>query len=196
MEEIRSFIAIELPEEVKCGLLMLQNRLKSVDPDCAKWVAPSGIHLTLKFLGNVNSDKIDSVIQAMRQAAKSVSPFHLELNGLGAFPNLRRVQIVWAGIIGDLDTLNTLQSNLETALIPSGFQPEKRPFTPHLTLARMRDNATPLQRQTLGEAISKTKFESQMIIQVRCLSLMKSQLTRAGAIYSCLSSVELSPSCQ
>lgn len=196
MEEIRSFIAIELPEEVKCGLLMVQNRLKSADPDYAKWVAPSGIHLTLKFLGNVNSDKIASVIQAMRQAAKSVSPFHLELNGLGAFPNLRRVQIVWAGIIGDLDTLNTLQSNLETALIPSGFQAEMRPFTPHLTLARMRDNATPLQRQALGEAISKTKFESQMIIHVGCLSLMKSQLTRAGAIYSCLSSVELSPSCQ
>ena len=196
MEEIRSFIAIELPEEVKSGLLMVQNTLKSADPACAKWVNPSGIHLTLKFLGNVSPDKIDSVIQAMQQAAKSVSPFHLELNGLGAFPNLKRVQIVWAGIIGDLDILNALQSNLETALIPSGFKPEKRPFTPHLTLARMRDDATPLQRQALGEAISKARFESQMIVHVGCLSLMKSQLTRAGAVYSCLSSVELSPSCQ
>jgi RNA 2',3'-cyclic 3'-phosphodiesterase len=196
MEAIRSFIAVELPEEVKSGLLQLQNTLKFADPACARWVDPSGIHLTLKFLGNVSSDRIDSVVQAMRRAAIGVTPFSLELKGLGAFPNLRRVQIVWAGITGDLNNLNLLQSNLETALAPLGFQPENRPFSPHLTLARIREYATPLQRQALGEVIGRAKFESHLIINVGCISLMKSQLTRAGAIYSRMNSIELNPSCQ
>jgi RNA 2',3'-cyclic 3'-phosphodiesterase len=195
LEEIRSFIAIELPEEVKCGLLKVQNALKSADPACAKWVDPSGIHLTLKFLGNVKADKIDNIIQSMKQAAENAAAFHLEIEGLGAFPNLKRVQIVWAGITGDLDKLNLLESNLEAALTPLGFKPENRPFTPHLTLARMREYATPIQRQALGEAIAQSKFESNMVINVAWISLMKSQLTRSGAIYSCLSSAKLSSSC-
>ncbi len=196
MEEIRSFIAIELPAEVKSGLQQVQNILKSGDPTCAKWVDPNSIHLTLKFLGNVKSEKMDAVIQAMTQAARRVSPFDLELKGFGAVPNLRRVQIVWAGIIGDIDKLNLLQNNLETALSPMGFKTEKRPFTPHLTLARMREYATPLQRQAIGEVIAKVKLEPNMVIYVDSISLMKSQLTRTGAIYSRLSSAELSPSCQ
>jgi RNA 2',3'-cyclic 3'-phosphodiesterase len=196
MEEIRSFIAIELPEQVKSELQHIEDRLRSAEPTSAKWVDPKSIHLTLKFLGNVSADKIEAIVRAMNQAAGNISPFRLEMQGLGAFPNLRRVQIAWAGIIGDIDKLNLLQSNLEKALSPLGFPPENRPFTPHLTLARVRDYATPDQRQTLGEALARAKFASSMIIQVHSINLMKSQLTRAGAIYSCLSSVELSPSCQ
>jgi RNA 2',3'-cyclic 3'-phosphodiesterase len=196
MEEIRSFIAIELPEEVKRGLQQMQNRLKSADPSSAKWVDPNSIHLTLKFLGNVSPDKIEAIVQAMQLAAGNITPFTLEMQGLGAFPNLRRAQVVWAGLIGDIEKLNLLQGNLERTVSPLGFPTEKRAFTPHLTLARVRDYATPAQQQALGEAIARAKFESSMIIKVSSISLMKSQLSRAGAIYSRLSSVELSPSCQ
>ncbi len=105
MEQIRSFIAIELPEEVKTGLKQVQDRLKSADPSCAKWVDPVGIHLTLKFLGNVDVDKIDAITQAIQDASITVAPFDLKIDRLGCFPNLRRVQIVWVGLNGDVDKL-------------------------------------------------------------------------------------------
>jgi 2'-5' RNA ligase len=190
-EQIRSFIAIELPEEVKDCLKRLQDRLKSVDPSCAKWVGPEGIHLTLKFLGNVNTYNLDAIIKAMQESVKGISPFQLQLKGVGAFPNLRRVQIVWVGLAGDLEQLKTLQSALESSLVSLGFPKENRGFTPHLTLARLRDTATLQQRQTIGDIIAKAEIESNLLIKVESLSLMRSQLTRSGAIYSCLSSVHL-----
>jgi RNA 2',3'-cyclic 3'-phosphodiesterase len=196
MEQIRSFIAIELPQEVKAGLRQIQAGFKSGHPASARWVDPEGIHLTLQFLGNVDADKIEAIQQALKQAAIAVPPFHLELKGLGAFPSLRRAQVVWVGLRGDLDKLQVLQKRIETSLLPLGFEPEKRAFTPHLTLARMRDMASPLERQTLGETISRTKIETNLMIEVNSVSLMRSQLTRAGAIYTRLCLAQLNPSCQ
>jgi RNA 2',3'-cyclic 3'-phosphodiesterase len=195
VEQIRSFIAIELPDEVKLGLKNVQEILMSVDPACAKWVDPAGMHLTLKFLGNVNADIINSIVNAMKEATRGIPPFCFELKNLGAFPNLRRVQIVWIGVVGDLDILSTLQKNLDTALSPLGFTPENRSFTPHLTLARLRENVLPLKRLSLGELIAKTKFDSNIVITANSISLMKSQLTRSGAIYTRLDSVKLSHPC-
>lgn len=196
MDQIRSFIAIELPESVKTGLKQVQDYLRSNDPTGAKWVDPESIHLTLKFLGNVDADKVEAVTQAIQSASKNIGPFHLELKGLGAFPSLRRVQVVWVGITGDLDELLALQKQIEFYVSPLGFPTEKRGFTPHLTLARVRDMATPQDRQSLSELISRTEIGSNLTIHVSSVNLMRSQLTRAGAIYSRLSSTQLSPSCQ
>ncbi len=190
-EQVRSFIAFELPDDVKSCIKRLQDRLRSVDPSCAKWVGPEGIHLTLKFLGNVQADKLDAVVKAMQESAKGVPPFQLQLKGVGAFPNLRRVQIIWVGLAGNLEQLQALQSKLESNLVPLGFPKENRGFTPHLTLARLRETATLQQRQNLGEIIAKAEIEPNLIIKVEYLSLMRSQLSRSGAIYSCLSSVHL-----
>jgi RNA 2',3'-cyclic 3'-phosphodiesterase len=195
MDQIRSFIAIELPGPVKDGLRKIQDHLRLADSSGAKWVEPEGIHLTLKFLGNVEASRMDQIIRLMGTASQVTGPFRLELKRLGAFPNLRKTQIVWVGISGDLDKLQILQKRLEDDLSRIGFPPEGRAFTPHLTLARLRDYATPLQRQTLGEAIALYKLESDLVIQVNTISLMKSQLTRTGAIYTELASIELKPSC-
>ena len=191
MEQIRSFIAIELPGELKEGLDRLQSRLKKGNPPGAKWVNPYSVHLTLKFLGNVAVDKIGGITTAMEKAAHGVSPFHLEIMKPGAFPNLRRVQVVWVGLGGEVDKMTQLQQRLEFALAPLGFAPESRPFTPHLTLARIRSGVSLDERQKFGQLIADARFDMGYTFEVDTISLMRSQLTREGAIYSRLCSSRL-----
>lgn len=191
MEYIRSFIAINLPEQVKEALLKLQKQLQSGNFSSVKWVNPSGIHLTLKFLGDVSTDKIEAITKAMAEAAKGVPPFQLNIANLGVFPNLRRVQVVWVGINGELDKLKQLQQQLELNLIDLGFEPESRPFTPHLTLARVGNRTSPDEQQRLGQLIARTEFKIDQTIKVDSLNLIRSQLTRSGAIYSLIKSVKL-----
>jgi 2'-5' RNA ligase len=192
MEHIRSFIAIELPDELKSELVKLESRLKSVDQPFVKWVDPYSIHLTLKFLGNVAADRIVEITEAMEEATQGISPFHLQLKELGVFPNPRRVQVAWVGLSGEIDKLTRLQQRIESSLAPLGFTPESRKFVPHLTLARVRNRASLNERQRLGELIASTSFETVHNIKVDSVSLMRSQLTRQGAIYSRISSAKLS----
>jgi len=191
MEEIRSFIAIELPEMVKLSLGQLEAQLKSGRQTSVKWVAPGSIHLTLKFLGNIAADSVKDIGQAMAEAAQGITPFRLEVKDLGVFPNLKRVQVAWVGVRGEIDKLGQLQQRLDSNLSRLGFAPEGRPFTPHLTIARLRDNSPPAERQAFGQLIASTQFEAG-IFTVEAISLMKSQLTREGPIYSRISQVGLS----
>lgn len=191
MEQVRSFIAIELPDELKPELSQLVAQLKSGEQSWVKWVDPYSIHLTLKFLGNVAVDMLDDVTGAIEKAAQGIAPFHLEVKELGVFPNLRRVQVAWVGISGEVDKLAQLQQRIESNLVPLGFAPESRPFVPHLTLARLRDQALLAERQRFGQLITGTRFEATHNIKVNAISLMRSQLTREGAIYSRISSVGL-----
>jgi len=191
MEQIRCFIAIELPDEIKRGLVQLEAQLKSGNQPWVKWVDPYSIHLTLKFLGSVAVDRIDPITRAMGKAVQGASPFHLEVKDLGVFPNLRRVQVAWVGVSGEVDKLVQLQQRIESNLAGLGFAPESRRFTPHLTLARLRDRASPDERQRFGQLIADTKFEAAYTFQVEAISLMRSQLTREGAIYSQIGSIEL-----
>ncbi len=191
MEQIRSFIAIELPEALKLELVELQARLKTADPGGVKWVDPQSIHLTLKFLGNIAADRTGDIIRAMNEAARGIPPFQLTIGGLGVFPNPRRAQVAWVGLSGQVDKLARFQAQLEASLARLGFAPETRPFSPHLTLARLRPQASPAERQSLGQLIISTRFASSYPIVVTAIKLMRSQLTRQGAIYSQIGSVEL-----
>jgi len=191
MEQIRSFIAIELPDELKLKLAQLEDQLKSHRQPWVKWVSPEGIHITLKFLGNIAVEMTGAITKAIEEATQGMSPFQLEVKGLGVFPNLRRVQVAWVGVIGEVDKLSQLQKRIETSLIPLGFAPESRAFTPHLTLARLRDQASLDERQRFGQLIASTEFETASAIEVDAVSLMRSQLTREGAIYSRSSLVRL-----
>lgn len=188
---VRLFIAIELSNEIKLELKNLQDILKPVSPNAAKWVDPSGIHLTLKFLGNVESGKIPMITDAVKEAVSNVSPFELMLKELGAFPDLKRIQVLWVGLQGDLNSLQALQKQIEQKVSPLGFPTEKRSFIPHLTLARLRNIATPVERRALGEKLSVIKFNSTSVLEVKSISLMKSHLTREGAIYTCMYSADL-----
>jgi 2'-5' RNA ligase len=191
MEQIRSFIAIELPDEVKSALTQLQAQLKTGKQLPVKWVDPYSIHLTLKFLGNIDLNKVREVTGAMEAAAQGISPFKLEVKELGVFPNLKRVRVVWVGVSGEVAQLSQLQQRTESNLAPLGFAREARSFTPHLTLARVREQASPDEQQSFGELIASTKFETVYEFDVDSINLMKSQLTREGAIYSRISSIKL-----
>jgi 2'-5' RNA ligase len=191
MEQIRSFIAIELPDEVKSALDQLQAQLKTGKQLPVKWVDPYSIHLTLKFLGNIDVNKVREITAAMEAAAQGISPFKLEVKDLGVFPNLKRVRVVWVGVSGEVAQLSQLQQRIESNLAPLGFARESRSFTPHLTLARVREQASPDEQQSFGELIASTKFEAVYGFDVDSINLMKSQLTREGAIYSRISSIKL-----
>jgi 2'-5' RNA ligase len=191
MEEIRSFIAVELPREIKLMLARIQDELKSGGRAPVKWVDPDIIHLTLKFLGNIPVDTIDNLTAAIREACRGVPPFRVEVGGLGVFPNPRRVQVVWVGLAGDIENLAQLQKCIDSALVPLGFTPESRPFTPHLTLARVRDRAAPAQKQELGRIVAAARFEDVESLRVDAVHLMKSQLTPEGPVYDRISSITL-----
>jgi 2'-5' RNA ligase len=189
--EIRSFIAIELSEEAKEGLARLRKELERDEHKFVKWVDPGGIHLTLKFLGNIPSKRVTEITKAIEEAARGISPFHLEISGLGAFPSLRQARVLWVGIGGEVDKLSRLQQNIDSTLAALGFAKEERPFVPHLTLARIRQGASPPERRSFGELVGSTTFEDKYPVEVEAVRLMRSQLTPAGAIYTCLSAVGL-----
>jgi 2'-5' RNA ligase len=183
-ELIRSFIAIELPPAVKQELITLEGVLKKRSPQVVRWVDPQGIHLTLKFLGDVASDRIDEINMAIDEATQGLSPFRLELQEVGAFPNLDRVQVVWVGAKGELDKLAYLQKQIESNTEQLGFPREERAFTPHLTLGRVRNYTSPDDRKKLGQILAQTTFVSSQVIAVDSVNLMNSQLTNSGAIYT------------
>ncbi|TET12899.1 MAG: RNA 2',3'-cyclic phosphodiesterase [Dehalococcoidia bacterium] len=191
MEPVRAFIAIELPNSVKSTLSQLQDDLKQSDHAPVKWIDSGSIHLTLKFLGNIAVGTTAELTRAISEAARGIAPFRLELGELGVFPNLRAPRVVWIGLGGEIGTLSVIQENIESALIPLGFSPERRAFSPHLTLGRVRERASPEERRRLGEAVSSLKMGAKLSFTVASLSLMRSRLTREGAVYSCLSSVAL-----
>jgi RNA 2',3'-cyclic 3'-phosphodiesterase len=191
-EQIRSFVAIELPDEARKGLARLRSELERHDHRFVKWVDPDGIHLTLKFLGNIPFRRVAEITAAMEQSARGISPFHLEISGLGVFPNLKQVRVFWVGIGGELDKLSRLQQTVDAALAALGFDREERPFVPHLTLARIRQGASPSERRSFGELVDSAIFEDKYQIGVESVSLMKSQLTPAGALYTRLSGIGLS----
>ena len=192
-EQIRSFVAIELPEEAKKGLASLRRELERDEQRFVKWVDAGGIHLTLKFLGNIPSKRVPEITEAIKKAAQGLSPFLLEISGLGAFPSLKQVRVVWVGVGGELDKLSTLQQNIDSALAALGFAREERSFVPHLTVARVREGASTSERGRFGELVGSATFEGKYHVEVEAIKLMRSQLTPAGAIYTCLSVVGLGP---
>jgi len=192
-EQIRSFIAIELPEEAKEGLARLKKELERDEHKFVKWVDPRGIHLTLKFLGNIPSKQVAEITEAIEGAAQGISLFHLEIGGLGAFPGLRQARVFWVGIGGEVEKLSRLQQNIDSALAALRFAKEERPFVPHLTVARVREGASAPEKGRFGELVGSVAFEGRYRVDVEAVRLMRSQLTPAGAIYTCLSVVGLGP---
>jgi RNA 2',3'-cyclic 3'-phosphodiesterase len=196
VEQIRSFIAIELPESVKSYLHQLVNGLKSLCPSSIKWVNPDNIHLTLKFLGNIDAEKTDAFIQSIRSVASEIDPFALNLSRIGVFPNLNNIQVIWIGLSGELESLMELQQRLETSMVPLGIPLEKRPFKAHITLARVSDRVSFAEKHILSDVMSKNIDINNIPLKVNSISFMKSQLTRTGAVYSRLCLVEMKSSCR
>ena len=135
---VRVFVALDLPVQAKAILRQTVQELGNLLPGGIRWVDPVGIHLTLKFLGDVDTWLLDSLLAAMDKAASGFGPcpIPLSLSGLGVFPNAREPRVLWAGVEGDLQGLGRLQRLMDEALSEVGFARERRPFRPHLTLGR------------------------------------------------------------
>ena len=191
MEQIRCFIAIELPEELKRELSNLQSQLKAASRASVKWVDTKGIHLTLKFLGNVEVNRIPTIMETISQARQGIAPFHLEVAGTGVFPGQKQPRVAWVGLRGDVQILLRLQERIESALVPLGFASEARSFTPHITLGRVRPEGQAEEKQKLAQAVTSTRFEAITPLDVKAVGLIKSQLTPTGAIYTRLDEITL-----
>ncbi|MBI4497573.1 MAG: RNA 2',3'-cyclic phosphodiesterase [Chloroflexi bacterium] len=192
-ESIRSFIAIELPDEARELLAAVQEALRR-GPGGAwvRWVEPQGIHLTLKFLGNVPSHQIAAVAAAAEQAAAGLPPFLLATGELEVFPRPAAPRVIWLGVGGQVAPLGVLQQRVEQALVPLGFAAEARPFTPHLTLGRVREGAPAEMLRALGQVVAQHRPPKTVSVKVLALTLMRSHLTPAGAVYTPLTKIQLS----
>lgn len=196
MELIRSFIAVNLSAEVKGALQAIEEKLKERHHPFVKWVAPENIHITLKFLGGVPPDDIPGIAGVVARVAEPLTEFPLRLEELGAFPGWQRPQVVWVGVGGEVDRLSVVQRDIEEALRPLGFAPESRRFSPHLTLGRIREQASGQERHRFAAWAQSVGVETGQIIEVRRISLMRSQLTPGGAVYSEMAGASLRPKVQ
>jgi len=184
---IRAFIGFELPEKIRSFISSIQEDLKSNKLD-ARWVQVKNIHLTLKFLGNINEEDAQRVGKAIFKSAADHAPISLAAKGIGAFPDINRPNVLWVGIKGQIDMLIQLQKSLEDQLEKIGFSRENRPFKGHLTLARVKKQ---LDRTKLITAIKKYKeLESEPFIADNII-LFKSDLKSNGAVYTKLISISL-----
>ncbi len=186
---LRTFIAIELPDDVKTHLHSVIQRMKlhAAGPDI-KWVAPESIHLTLKFLGQVPPARIEEFQQSLADICTATPSMWLAVQSLGGFPSVRTPRVIWAGLGGDIGPLAVLANRIDVAFAALGFPKEVRPFTPHLTLARIRQEASHETRTALGAALAETHVTRGIEFRAVAVSLMRSQLLRSGAVYSRLAS--------
>ena len=192
MEMMRTFVAIELDDALLKALCQVQDTLKRAPvARLARWVSPAGIHLTLKFLGDVSSDRVPEITQAIERGCRSFAPFRISLSAAGFFPNAHRLRVVWVGVDGDVEMLLQLQRAVESELNTLGFPPEGRGFQPHLTLARMRDYARPAEREEMAKRIGAVQVDVHGEMWARAVHLIRSELRPTGAVYTPLATVPL-----
>ena len=152
------------------------------------WVAPENFHITLKFFGGVDEARLPALIDALRATAVDRGPFDLEITGLGAFPSVSRPRVLWAGAEEGAAALGALALAVDDAVAPLGFPREERPFTAHVTLARVRE---PRRAPGLAEALGAAAPRRFGRVRIEQLALMRSDLSPRGARYTGLSAVPL-----
>ena len=189
----RLFIAVELPPDALAALSQLIHGLRASALHGMSLVAAKNIHLTLKFLGNVNTDQIPGLTGALDALASKATSFTLELGDVGGFPNLQRTRVLLVGLAGDMQPLEKLAALVEDTCESLGFKRETRPFSPHLTVARMRDSASPEDRRKAGEVITSLPWSSGLPVPIDSFKLIKSTLTPQGPLYETLHTVALLP---
>jgi len=183
---IRAFIAVDLDDPViekVCNVVeILKPRITEI-----RWLRKENLHLTLKFLGNIAESQVEPITAALRHPLGLFSPCTISAKGLGVFPDFRRPKILWVGLTGD--QLVQLAAEIESALMPLGFTPENRAFTPHLTIGRWREGSRPA-KNLRQEIDSLNDFEFGACA-VRQIVLFQSVLKPEGASYSELKTIQL-----
>ena len=190
---MRAFIAIQLSQDLKSQIGELRSQLRRAARDLGgvSWVQPDGIHLTLRFLGEIQESQVEELGRVMMHAAVGVYPFTLKVAGIGAFPSIQRARVVWLGVYDEsgCNALRQLQAAIEQGVVNLGFAPEDRDFSPHLTLARIRERQAALQ---LTSTLASERDRLVGSMRAESVTLMRSQLRPDAAVYTPLVEVPLS----
>jgi 2'-5' RNA ligase len=182
-ETIRAFLAMDPPPEVLRRIADIQEVLKKTLRDSISWVRPEGIHLTLKFFGDIAAEALQPISEVVSGQAAGTRPLHLNIKGLGVFPGIRRPRVLWLGVGGEVARLIALQRVLDQGFETCGIKQEERPFRAHLTLARIK---SPQGLSGLDKVLEEKEAESAGPFEAKGLILFKSDLTPKGAIYTVL----------
>ncbi len=185
---MRAFVAIRLDDATRGALGGRIEILRRAAPRVA-WVAAENLHVTLKFLGNVEVGSLERVTAGLEAAVRGSAPFDLGIRGLGAFPTPARARVVWAGVTAGREAMSALAARVEAALVPIGVSREARPFSPHVTLGRVRAPRKDRRLAGLIEAAGAVEFG---VVRVDAVWLMRSDLGPSGARYSEIAIVSLS----
>ena len=186
---IRAFLAVTVSADAKDVLSGIRDKLSSSELHGLKLVDPTRIHLTIKFLGKVGVDDIERVTEATCSIAADYKPFTLKLQGVGVFPSVRRANVLWVGLAGDLLILKQLTVDVNTELASLGIDPEKR-FSPHLTVARIAKNMSPIDRRRAVNRLFSITPEPALV-PVSSINIMSSTLHRSGPHHKRISVIQL-----
>lgn len=184
---MRLFVAVNLPDTVRSNIWHSATPIRERRYP-VRWVASDAMHITLKFLGEVSTHREDSVAESLEVAAEGISPFILHLRGFGAFPDPRRAKVIWVGCDTSLQ-IEQLQRQVEENMSQVGFPKEKRSFHPHITLGRVRRDASPSRLTGLPGMFDRLEVKAEF--PVRSIELMQSELSPAGAKYTVRTSIGL-----
>ncbi|MBN1154852.1 RNA 2',3'-cyclic phosphodiesterase [candidate division KSB1 bacterium] len=187
MSKIRTFIAIEIPSSIKKSIAQLQQTLKTNEANVS-WVKADNIHITLKFLGDVEENRIERIAAVLEDAVREISRFTITIGGVGGFPNVNRPRVLWVSGFGHDQIVEDIVKRIENALHSIGFEAEKKKFTIHLTIGRVRDQKN-IERIT--ENLLQQKDFKGGTFDVAEIVLMKSELNPAGSIYTPLQIIKL-----
>jgi len=193
MEMQRLFIAIDLPDDLRTALSVARRQLqKKLAGYPLRWAPIENMHLTLKFLGDTDPARIDAIVRELNQVASRHHAFSVSVGGLGVFPDAKRPRVLWIGIRDDERRLQQLAADVDRALAKSGWPREKRPFSGHLTLARVKKMARNSERRALGERLATLcGYEKLGVLPVAAFHLIRSQLQPDGAVYTDLARIPL-----
>jgi RNA 2',3'-cyclic 3'-phosphodiesterase len=182
--DLRCFIAVRIPVPIRKAVAEVMDILKKSGAD-VKWVAEENIHITLKFLGSTDEAVIEDIREALYRRVSVYRPFSIRIAGTGYFPPGRRPRVVWIGI-EDAGALPDLQRDVEKEMTTFGYEEEKGPFSPHLTIGRVRSDKRMTEMLKRLDAFRETGFGE---MEIREITLMKSELRPAGAEYSSLAEI-------
>jgi RNA 2',3'-cyclic 3'-phosphodiesterase len=189
VQQIRSFIGIPIPASLQKSAAKLVRRL-SGERDGIKWVPIDNLHLTLKFLGDVDNREVPKVCEAVRECCLPVGPFDLQLQGAGAFPDASRPRVVYANVVTGGESLTAIVSGLEVTLAKLGFKPEPRDYIPHLTLGRARGGSRKGSPE-LAERIEANQSFDLGATEVEKVVIVASFLDKAGPTYQIMDTIQL-----
>lgn len=190
MVPLRTFIAADLPPSTRQAIQQNLDNLRQHIGDSVRWVPAKNIHLTLKFIGDISPANVEMLKEMLRAEADSCPSFDVAVGRLGSFPNSRRPRVLFIEVQAPAE-LEVLHAGIDTACARLGYESDPRPFSPHLTIGRVRDHVTPESLQSVRDALEHTKIDSLSTVRVDSVHLYKSELRPGGPLYTKLFSAPL-----